>query len=177
VQRDWKLRLQNAHPFGLVVTVAPGEDFVGGDGDESPFVAVIVAEIPFILMIKVISQNVYGLAVGNVGFAFDDDGAGGIGQGEGDILVVVHVGEFLGRSAGGKVDEAIEPDKPEGNQVGTAVLFHRRQPDSQFPAEPGFNGTPPRRICSFHLPLALPVDTICQFVPRNGRFSHSVSGL
>ena len=100
-----------------------------GDFQEPEFVAVVIAEIPLILIIKVIGECVYSLMGGDVGFAFNEDGKTGIGQCEGDVLIVVEVDEFLREGAGGDEDAAVEPDEPDGNEMGSAVTAHGCQPN------------------------------------------------
>ncbi len=100
-----------------------------GDFQESEFVAVVVAKIPFILIIKVIGECVYRLMGGNVGFTFNEDGKTGVGQGQGDVLIVVQVDEFLGVGAGGDEDAAVEPDEPDGDEMGSAVTADGCQPN------------------------------------------------
>lgn len=131
---------------------------------EPPIVAVVVTKIPFVFIIKVFGEYVYCLLGGHMRFAFDEDGAGGIGQSQGDVLVVVEVDEFLGVSAGGDEDAAVEPDIPERRQVGTAVLTHGCQPYCCFPPQAGFDGTPPCRILSFHR-------DVCPLLPVNHRYA------
>lgn len=64
----------------MLVAIAPDENFVGCDFQESEIVAVIVAEIPFIFIIKVIGECVYRLMSSHMGFSFNKDGETGVGQ-------------------------------------------------------------------------------------------------
>ena len=95
---------------------------MGCDFDQAEFVAVVVTEIPFIFIIKVIGECVYSLMGGNVGFAFDEDGAVGVGQSQGDDLVVIKIDEFLGERTGGDEDAPIEPNEPDGYEMGATIL-------------------------------------------------------
>ena len=113
----------------MLVAIAPNEDFMRGDFQEPKFVAVVVAKIPFILIIKVIGECVYRLMGGNVGFAFNEDGKTGIGQGQGDVLIVIQVDEFLGVGTGSDEDAPFEPDEPDGDKVGSAVAADGCQPN------------------------------------------------
>jgi hypothetical protein len=102
----------------VIITVAPGENFVRGDFKETEVIAVIVTKIPLIFIIKVICEDVYGLIGSDVGFTFNEDDKFGVGQGQGDVLVVVEVDELLRIGAGDDEDAPVEPDKPERNEVG-----------------------------------------------------------
>lgn len=119
---------------------------MGGDFDKTPIRAFVVAEIPFVFVIEVVAYFVGGLTVGGVGFAFDDDDAFGVGQGEGDILVADEVGVFLGVGAGGDIDFAADPDKPDGGEMRPRITTHCCYPDRCFPAQPGIYGSPAFRV-------------------------------
>lgn len=121
----------------MVIPIPPHHDFVGGDFDETPVGVFVVTEIPFVFMIEIFGHFVGGLAVGGVGFAFDDEDGGGIGQGEGHILVADEVGVFLGVGSGGDVDFALRPDEPDGNEVRPPVIAHGGEPDGIFTAQAG----------------------------------------
>ena len=51
----------------MVVPIPPDENLVRGDFDQTPVGAFVVAEIPFVFVIKMFGQFVGGLAVGGVG--------------------------------------------------------------------------------------------------------------
>lgn len=99
------LILQHPGAFGIV-SVAPGQDFVGRDFDETK-TGVVVAEVPFVFVVEVVGDGVYDLPVGDVGLAFDEEDVLGVGQGKGDHLVVDEVLEFLGVRGGAEIDTAV----------------------------------------------------------------------
>lgn len=143
------MSLKNAGAV-LVVAVAPGEDFVGGDFDESPLGCFVVAKIPFVFVVEIVGEDGGGFAVGGMGFAFDDDDVLGVGQGEGDALVAVHVEVFLGVGAGAEVDFAFEPDIPDGDEVRPAVMAGGGEPNGGFTAESRFDGAETGGVAAFH---------------------------
>jgi hypothetical protein len=134
----------------MFVAITPDKNFVGSDFDKAKFVTVVVAEIPLVFIIKVIGECVYCLMGSNMGFAFDENGKIGIGQGQGDVLVVVEVDEFLGVGAGGDEDAPIEPDKPDGDEMGAAIAAHGCQPNGSFAPKSCFYAPPPFWISSSH---------------------------
>lgn len=134
----------------MFVAITPDKNLVGSDFDKAEFVTVVVAEIPLVFIIKVIGECVYCLMGSNVGFAFDENGKIGIGQGQGDVLVVVEVDEFLGVGAGGDEDAPVEPDKPDGDEMGAAIAAHGCQPNSCFAPKSGFYPAPSFWISSSH---------------------------
>lgn len=87
---------------------------MGGNFDEAVAVFV-VAEIPFVFMVEVVGGGIDEGALGDVGFAFDNEDVEGVGEGKGDHLVVDEVVIFLAAGDGGDVEMAIEPDKPHGH--------------------------------------------------------------
>ena len=71
--------LKNPDAIRFIIAITPDQNFEGRDFDKPPGGAVIITKVPFVLVVKLVGQQINGVMVGYVGFSFNDDNAKGIG--------------------------------------------------------------------------------------------------